>query len=985
MKRLFIALIMVLSIATALAQNITNAEYFFDHDPGPGNGNQISVGTPAPVVSFTSAIPINLSPGFHWLGIRTKDSNGTWGLFDKRDFYIGQTATDMPIITAAEYFFDHDPGVGNGFPVSILSPGLAVSQIFSIPVPVTMSGGAHQLAIRVKDQQGHWALYMKDSIIVSGAATISCPGNVTVTAPSGQCTATVNNIDANVAPVGSAYTYTLSGATTGSGSGTASGHIFNSGVTTVTYALSSSPTTTCSFTVTVNANVVPSVTIDANNTTICTGGTIVFTAHPTNGGSTPHYQWKQNGNNIGTDSVIYQANPLNNGDVVSVVMTSSIGCTNPASATSNAITVTVNPPYITPTINITASTTTICPGTPVTFTATSTNGGVPHYAWYVNGNFVNGWYSIDTFQTSTLVPGDKVKCALTSSLACVTAVTTVSNEIAMTGVVPSVTINASATTICPGTLVTFNATPTNGGNPHYQWRVNGNSVGNDSPTWQSSNLQNGDSVVCYMGSTLSCATQPLVLSNTIFITTSQTVTPSVSIHASSTNFCYGTEVTFTAAPVNGGANPVYTWTVNNNTIGYDSSDIWVVTGLLNGDVVKASMVSSLGCAVHTPVNSNSIAVTVVSPVAAQVYILPNHNPICKGDTARFTALPTNGGDHPSYQWRLNWNNVGSDTSVFSYVPTQSGDYIQAFMSSSLGCVQNSIAESESIQMFVDTIRTYYRDRDGDWYGNPDSTMLACGVPEGSGWVITGGDCNDNNPAVHPESPEICGNGIDDNCDGSIDENCNSTTPVLQSRNYPVKEGDNGLTTLNATVSLDTIATLPVSVQWATSNGDATAGSDYIAANGTLTIPAGSSSGVIQLKIVGDLLKESNESFWINFSNPANVTLPADPKSKVMIIDDDKGKGNNQVNQIDFIPAEDELLKIPSSARRNQVWTIPQIGKYKNEISIMNTQGQTVKRFVNYQNNLQLNNISAGLYFYRIFMVDGKNQMKYYSGRLLITE
>jgi hypothetical protein len=187
------------------------------------------------------------------------------------------------------------------------------------------------------------------------------------------------------------------------------------------------------------------------------------------------------------------------------------------------------------------------------------------------------------------------------------------------------------------------------------------------------------------------------------------------------------------------------------------------------------------------------------------------------------------------------------------------------------------------------------------------------------------------------------------------------------------------------VTLDKPASSPVSIHYATANEDAIAGLDYLAANGELTIPAGSSSGTMQVKIIGDLLKESNERFTINFSNPVNVVLPADPQSKIMIIDDDKGKTNNTTMRNDQPAMEDISFRIPSVARRNQVWVIPQIERYENEVSIINVQGQLVSRFVNYRNNTSLNNVSAGLYFYRVRILDGGGQVKYYSGRLLVTE
>jgi hypothetical protein len=61
---------------------------------------------------------------------------------------------------------------------------------------------------------------------------------------------------------------------------------------------------------------------------------------------------------------------------------------------------------------------------------------------------------------------------------------------------------------------------------------------------------------------------------------------------------------------------------------------------------------------------------------------------------------------------------------------------------------------------------FYGDSDGDGFGVPEITILACSAPEGYADII--GDCYDANPAIYPGNTEIC-NGFDDNCTGSVDE------------------------------------------------------------------------------------------------------------------------------------------------------------------------------------------------------------------------
>ncbi|MEC8191990.1 MAG: putative metal-binding motif-containing protein [Myxococcota bacterium] len=63
--------------------------------------------------------------------------------------------------------------------------------------------------------------------------------------------------------------------------------------------------------------------------------------------------------------------------------------------------------------------------------------------------------------------------------------------------------------------------------------------------------------------------------------------------------------------------------------------------------------------------------------------------------------------------------------------------------------------------------TFYRDEDGDGFGDADTTMVACAPPVG--WVWDDTDCDDTSDAVHPELREDCTDLIDNDCDGFGDE------------------------------------------------------------------------------------------------------------------------------------------------------------------------------------------------------------------------
>ena len=108
---------------------------------------------------------------------------------------------------------------------------------------------------------------------------------------------------------------------------------------TITVTDNTNATATASVTYTVTPPVTPAVSISGGNGSFCTGDVITFTATPTNGGPNATYQWLVNSNAAGGTGATFTSGNLLNGDLVSVVLTSSLSCVTTATATSNNVAV----------------------------------------------------------------------------------------------------------------------------------------------------------------------------------------------------------------------------------------------------------------------------------------------------------------------------------------------------------------------------------------------------------------------------------------------------------------------------------------------------------------------------------------------------------------------------------------------------------------------------------------------------------------------
>lgn len=354
-----------------------------------------------------------------------------------------------------------------------------------------------------------------------------------------------------------------------------------------------------------------------------------------------------------------------------------------------------------PTVNILVDDSTLCFGQQASFRTSTTNAGPgPTYTWLVNDIYAG---SDSSFMSTILKNGDLVKVIVTRGDNCSGRPSDTSREIkmTMTGIQPVITLNASDTTICVGSTVTFTATV----NPQmtnatYNWIVNRFLVSNDADRFSTNTLHDGDSVDLYITTTTACVAT--AQSRMIYMHVKDDFKPEINITAPGVQVCEGDPYVATASTT--GALPVggilyYLWNVNGVVVWRGGSQFSSTT-LKNADRLRVVGYFQGNCQVLDSIESGNLY-EVSEIILRPSIVITGTTTVNKGDAVDLHAASSNVDPPFSFQWQdsvsaAGWKNV-SNLQGIHYQPGKTGDMIRCILQSSGNCAQfNEIASNSLV-------------------------------------------------------------------------------------------------------------------------------------------------------------------------------------------------------------------------------------------------------------------------------------------------
>jgi len=150
--------ILIVQHSEGTSTQITEAEYFFDQDPGNGKGFKTGVHPGSSISINTIENLQNVTQGLHRLYFRAKDNLGVWGIPQSQIIIVERSnnLNNVAKIEYAEYFFDTDPGIGLGTSFNIVSD-FDLFIIETLPIS-NLTKGLHKIIVRVRDEAGQWSI-----------------------------------------------------------------------------------------------------------------------------------------------------------------------------------------------------------------------------------------------------------------------------------------------------------------------------------------------------------------------------------------------------------------------------------------------------------------------------------------------------------------------------------------------------------------------------------------------------------------------------------------------------------------------------------------------------------------------------------------------------------------------------------------------------------------------------------------------------------
>ena len=455
----------------------------------------------------------------------------------------------------------------------------------------------------------------------------------------------------------------------------------------------SSATTTCARKEMLKITIkdVPIATAGGILTTICQGSTSAAMGGSIAGGATSS-TWSggagtwTNANDPATAT--YTAGASESGSITLTLTARSASCGN--SVVTKTIMVS---PNLTPTVSITSSDADylICPGTSVTFTPLPINGGAnPTYQWKLNNANVTGSFD-GTYTNTNLQDGDKISVVMTSDLSCVAPKIATSNIITIrtgTNIEPSFTAKSA---ICTGESYILPTISVEGVKGTWDFPVDATNTKDYTFT--------PNTVGCYGKTKVTLKVNPLpVMTSTVGNYGLCNNTP--------------TDIQFTSSTL----NTTFTWKVtpNNNVSG-------AIAGI--GSSIKQSLqlvtntISTVEYVV-TPKANNCAGTNDTIRLKVHPIVIPSVKidvtngittnatkdtiTLCSDDNVSFQAFPTNAGDAPTYEWKLNKATVGSNSIYFSSSKIKNNDSISLIMISNKVCANPVTVYSNVMHAVVKT-------------------------------------------------------------------------------------------------------------------------------------------------------------------------------------------------------------------------------------------------------------------------------------------